>query len=222
MFAYPPVGGRSIGSMPELTPTATRRERKREQTRVDLVRAAVKLFEARGYEATTVDDIAEEADYGRATFFRHFPTKEDVAFLDLPSRVSALQEVDLAPPEADLWQAARAVVTAQVLGFTADAPELEAACLRLWFTEPALHRRYLELVVQAEEHLARFFMQRAGDDPETTVLCRALATAVIGVGRAIVRGELTDEATVRKALDAGFAMIERGTLIDSLRATPQV
>jgi AcrR family transcriptional regulator len=199
-------------------PVATRRERKREQTREDLVRAAVKLFEARGYEATTVDDIADEADYGRATFFRHFPTKEDVVFIDLPGRVTALQEVESAPLDADLWQAARVVVTRQVLGFTADAPELEAACLRLWFTEPALHRRYLELVVQAEEHLARFFMQRAGHDPETAVLCRALATALIGVGRAVVRGQLTEEAVVRTALENGFSMIERGTLIDSLRS----
>src|SRR5262245_35830769 len=112
---------------------ATRRERKRERTREDLIRAAVKLFEERGYEATTVDDIAAEADYGRATFFRHFPTKEDVVFIDLPQRVAALQGVELAPADADLWQAARLAVTEQVLGFTAYAPELEVACLRLWF-----------------------------------------------------------------------------------------
>jgi len=184
---------------------------------VDLVRAAIKLFEQRGYDATTVDDIVAEADYARTTFFRYFPTKEDVAFMDLPRRVTALQAVESAPPDADLWQAARVAVTEQVLGFTAFAPELEAACLRLWFTEPALHRRYLELVVQAEDHLTRFFQQRAGDDPDTAVKCRVLATTVIGVGRAIVRSQLTDESAVRKALDDGFRMVERGTLIDSLR-----
>jgi AcrR family transcriptional regulator len=196
----------------------TLRERKRERTREDLIRAAIKLFEERGYEATTVDDIAAEADYARTTFFRYFPTKEDVVFIDLPHRVTALQGVESAPPDADLWQAARTAVTEQALGFTAFAPELEAACLRLWFTEPVLHRRYLELVIQAEDHLTRFFQQRAGDDPETAVMCRVLATTLIGVGRAVVRSQITDEAGARKALDDGFAMIERGTLIASLRA----
>jgi hypothetical protein len=37
----------------------------------------------------------------------------------------------------------------------------------------------------------------------------------------VVRSQLTDEAVVRKSLDSGFAMIERGTLIDSLRAAPR-
>jgi AcrR family transcriptional regulator len=196
----------------------TRRDRKRERTREDLIRAAAALFEERGYDATTVDDIVERADYSRATFFRHFPTKEDVVFLNLPDLVAGLGDLQ-APDDVDLWQAARTAVTEQILTFTADAPELEASCLRLWFSEPALHRRYLELVVGAEEHLTQFFQTRVGDDDEAEVLCRVLAAILIGVGRAVVRTQLTDEATVRKALDDSFRMIERGTLVKNFRAT---
>ena len=149
----------------------TRRDRKRERTREDLIRAAAALFEEHGYDATTVDDIVERADYSRATFFRHFPAKEDVVFMNLPELVAELGELaSSAPADVDVWEAARTAVTEQVLGFTAFAPELEAACLKLWFSEPALHRRYLELVVGAEEHLTRFFQTRVKGDEESAVM----------------------------------------------------
>ena len=47
-----------------------------------LAEAAFALFDERGYEQTTVDDITERAGLGRTTFFRHYRTKEDVIFPD--------------------------------------------------------------------------------------------------------------------------------------------
>src|SRR4029077_15628946 len=47
-----------------------------------LAQAAFDLFNERGYEQTTIDDIAERAGLGRATFFRHYRSKEDVIFPD--------------------------------------------------------------------------------------------------------------------------------------------
>ena len=47
-----------------------------------LARAAFDLFNERGYEQTTIDDIAERAGLGRATFFRHYRSKDDVVFPD--------------------------------------------------------------------------------------------------------------------------------------------
>jgi len=57
-----------------------RRERKREEARDRMYRAAVELYLDRGFEATTMNDIAERADFARATVFNHFPQK--VAFLE--------------------------------------------------------------------------------------------------------------------------------------------
>jgi AcrR family transcriptional regulator len=54
----------------------------RPQARERLAQAAFALFDERGYEQTTVDDIAERAGLGRATFFRHYRSKEDVIFPD--------------------------------------------------------------------------------------------------------------------------------------------
>src|SRR5688572_8127443 len=56
------------------------RERKREQTKVALQAAAIRLFNEKGYAATSVDDIAEAANVSRRTFFRYFGSKEGVLF----------------------------------------------------------------------------------------------------------------------------------------------
>ncbi|WP_433784776.1 TetR family transcriptional regulator [Actinomycetospora sp. CA-101289] len=58
------------------------RQRKKARTRADLQRHALRLFRDRGWAATTVDDIAAAAEVSRSTFFRYFPTKEDVLLLD--------------------------------------------------------------------------------------------------------------------------------------------
>ena len=53
----------------------SRRGRKKERTRREIYDAAMKLFTARGYAAVTIDEICEQADVGRSTFFLHFPAK---------------------------------------------------------------------------------------------------------------------------------------------------
>ena len=55
-----------------------RRERKKQETRQRIVDGAVALFATRGYDATTMDDIAESADVSRATVFNFFPRKADL------------------------------------------------------------------------------------------------------------------------------------------------
>ena len=56
------------------------RETKRAETREKIVKAAFELFQQRGYDGTTVDDIVALAGVGKRTFFRHFPSKVEVAF----------------------------------------------------------------------------------------------------------------------------------------------
>lgn len=55
------------------------RERKKSQTRQAIAGAAARLFAERGFEATTVEDVAEAAQVTKKTVFNHFPTKEDLA-----------------------------------------------------------------------------------------------------------------------------------------------
>jgi AcrR family transcriptional regulator len=57
------------------TKPASRRERKKERTRQEIYAAAMKLFADRSYHQVTVEEICEEADVARTTFFAHFPAK---------------------------------------------------------------------------------------------------------------------------------------------------
>jgi len=58
----------------------SRRERKKEETRRRILEASFKLFVQQGFENTTIDQIAEEADIGKGTFYNYFPTKEAALF----------------------------------------------------------------------------------------------------------------------------------------------
>jgi AcrR family transcriptional regulator len=62
------------------------RERKKQQTRTAIHEAAFRLIDAQGLEATTVDQICQEADVSSRTFFNYFPSKAAAA-LELPATV---------------------------------------------------------------------------------------------------------------------------------------
>src|SRR5262249_58188812 len=62
--------------------TENRRERRKRQTRAALVRAARELFVEKGFDETTLSEIAERADVGSSTLFTHFSTKAEIFFAD--------------------------------------------------------------------------------------------------------------------------------------------
>lgn len=67
------------------------RDRYREQTTSQIVDAAFDLIETKGYSARTIEQIAVRAGISRRTFFRYFPTKEDVVFGDQGTTVARLR-----------------------------------------------------------------------------------------------------------------------------------
>src|SRR5262249_41621602 len=82
------------------------RERKKAKTRAAIQRHALRLFRDHGYEATTVEQIAAAAEVSPSTFFRYFPTKEDVVLYDDfdPLLIAAFEAQ---PPELTPMQAMR-------------------------------------------------------------------------------------------------------------------
>jgi AcrR family transcriptional regulator len=77
------------------------RARKKVKTRLAIEDAAIELFERKGYEATTVEEIAEQADVSPTTFFRYFPTKADVLLSDHGERLPALYRAITSRPAAE-------------------------------------------------------------------------------------------------------------------------
>jgi AcrR family transcriptional regulator len=70
----------------------SRRERKKEETKERIFKAAVKLFRDKGFEATTIDDITERADVAKGTFFNYFARKEAVLGYLLETRMTEAVE----------------------------------------------------------------------------------------------------------------------------------
>jgi AcrR family transcriptional regulator len=114
------------------------RELKKHRTRSAIVAAAVDLFAERGFDATTVADIAEAVDIAPRTFFGYFATKEDVVFHDadamLDSFAARLRERE---PGED----ALAAMRAWILAFHAQRSDDHGTRRRLIRETPALAAR---------------------------------------------------------------------------------
>lgn len=159
------------------------RERKKLQTRLALARAAMRLFEEHGYDATTVDDIAEAADVSRRTFFRYFASKEEVFIVDPEGKLAALH-VALAegPPDEPTIAALRRGVRALV--GTYFEPELVRAEARIADREPLAAAAGFAYQVRWEEALAQEVAADLGVDIDTDPRPRIVAHTTVAVLRA--------------------------------------
>jgi AcrR family transcriptional regulator len=165
------------------SPPAGLRERKKAKTRAAIREAAMTLFEQQGYGATTVEQIAEAAEVSPSTFFRYFPTKEDVVLADDwdPPMVAAVRDQ---PPELSPADALISGMRSMVSGLTADDWNAERRRQRLFQEVPELRARYLQQVTASIDLFASVLAERAGK-PATDLECRAVAGAMIGIGMAI-------------------------------------
>jgi mycofactocin system transcriptional regulator len=166
--------------------------RRRATSRAELEEAAFALFSARGFDATTVDEIAAAAGIGRRTFFRYFPSKNDIPW-------GAFEE------ELDRMRA-------RLKDCPTDMPVMDAvgfALIDFNRVDPAqipLHRRRMELILRVPTLLAHstlrfaawravvaeFVAERTGRRPED-LAPQAIAHAVLGVSVAAYEHWLDDQ-----------------------------
>src|ERR1700761_3577967 len=96
---------------PATDPPAGLRERKKARTRATIRREALRLFREQGYQATTVEQVAAAAEVSPSTFFRYFPTKEDVVLQDeMEPRLA--EAIEHQPPELNVGAATQAAFRA--------------------------------------------------------------------------------------------------------------
>lgn len=151
------------------------RERKKIKLRHTIQDEAVRLFTEQGYDATTVEQIAAAAETSTTTFYRYFPTKEDVV-LDDGYDADIEAAIAAKPDGKPLADALREVVEAVIT--TADRDRVLAA-MRLMATVPALDARYATEQRRTIALLAQLFAVRTGRDVDDLEL-QMTAAALVG------------------------------------------
>jgi len=186
------------------------RERKKARTRAAIRTEAMRLFRERGYAATTIEQIAAAADISPATFFRYYPTKEDVVLQDdldllLPEAVEAQ------PPSLGPIAAVRAAV-AQALSpmGPADLDRLQET-ITLSASVPEIRARAADEFTRTIEVMAAPLARRARRSPDDPAV-RHVAGAVIGViwAATMVPPVSDDPADLVDRIDVALAHLEQG------------
>ena len=116
------------------------RERKKAKTRAAIRQHALRLFREQGYTATTVEQIAEEAEVSPATFYRYFPTKEDVVLQD-DFDVLAMDVFEAQPPGLSIIAAMRAALAQTLASLAPEERERFRETTELTLTIPEVRAR---------------------------------------------------------------------------------
>jgi AcrR family transcriptional regulator len=154
------------------------RERKRTRTRLAIQAEAIRLFAEKGYETTTVEDIAYAAAISPRTFFRYFPTKEDVVIWDEYDPVVE-DLVAARPADEPAALTARAVMVEALGGiYRRDRAELLTR-VRLLTTVPELRARLLEAQSGAEKFASMLARRRGADELQARVVIAALGAIIV-------------------------------------------
>ncbi len=177
--------------------------RRRITSRAELEQVAFDLFEQRGFEQTTVEDIASAAGIGRRTFFRYFASKNEVPWGDFDGELARMRRrLAATPPQAPLMEAIRqAVVDFNKM----PAEQWPAHRRRMTFIlgVPALQAHSTLRFAAWRAVIADFAGQRTGQRPDD-LLPSTIAHAMLGVAVAAYEQWLASpDADLCELLDAG-------------------
>jgi AcrR family transcriptional regulator len=185
------------------------RERKKARTRASLREHALRLFREQGYPETTVEQIAEAAEVSPSTFFRYFPTKEDVVLQDDFDPI-AIEKFEAQPPELSPIAALRAAMRETFDEAPADQVAQWRELNRLTTSVPELRARALEEWMQSVGMIGALIARRLGRDPSDLAV-RTLAGAITGVAISVMITTLAEPSTDMIAtMDASLALLDQG------------
>lgn len=203
-------------AVPAVTPNGLR-ERKKQRTRDALIRTAIELFVAKGYEQTTVDEIAEAVDVSQRTFFRYFANKEEAA-LALEETVESdfVAAVAGRPADEPPFEAMRRALAESWdhISATIDAVvplQTHMRMYRVIESTPALLAAQLRRSAAMEDRLTAVIAHRTGMDPRTDPRARVLVAAFGGVLRSASRlwgcGDETSVDSIRRTAEEHLGLL---------------
>ncbi|AXB48970.1 TetR family transcriptional regulator [Amycolatopsis albispora] len=185
------------------------RERKKLRTRKALIAGALRLFHDKGFDETTVAEIAATADISARTFFSYFESKDDIVFYDAHARLQrSLDLLGRRAPGESAGELLRRVLEQSVFS-VADDTDFDRA--RLIESVPALQARELHLLFDTQRRLAHA-LHRACPAEVDLVEAAAMVGALVGAIKMAIaasRGRGDDpgatEEAVRRAADLALA-----------------
>ncbi|MGW3913659.1 TetR/AcrR family transcriptional regulator [Streptomyces sp. NPDC005070] len=173
-----PMAATAQSSTPAAEPQPGLRERKKIKTRIAIREATYRLIERQGYDATTIEQIAEAAEVSPSTVFRYFPTKEDIVLTDEYDPLLE-QELRERPADEPWFDSLRHVLRKAVGVGTAEDPEISRLRTRLMVEVPAVRSRMMESMSVTGRLLSRAIGERSGLDPDGLEV-RVFAMSLIG------------------------------------------
>jgi AcrR family transcriptional regulator len=188
------------------------RERKKARTRASIREHALRLFSEHGYASTTIEQISAAADVSPATFFRYFPTKEDVVLQD-DFDIITLAMLEAQPAALSPIAAFRAAARAAQSAMTDADRALFAITTRLTFQTPEIRARAMDELIRTTDIIAAAIAARLGRSPGDFA-ARNIAGAILGVimTSTMPWDEMTTASVddVYDRIDAGLAHLEAG------------
>jgi AcrR family transcriptional regulator len=190
------------------------RQRKKARTRAAIRQHALRLFREQGYGATTIEQIAAGAEVSPATFFRYFPTKEDVVLQDDFDLVT-LEALEAQPLDVSPIAAFRGAAAAARAQMTDEDMERFAETTRLTLSVPEIRARAIDELIRTTDLITAVIAARIGRSADDFAT-RNMAGAIIGVilaatmpWQAVGNGG-TDVDELFDRIDAGLAHLEAG------------
>jgi AcrR family transcriptional regulator len=185
------------------------RERKKLKTKAAIRKEAMRLFLDKGFDATTIEEIAAAVEISPSTFFNYFPTKEDVVFEDeLDPLILAAFD---AQPEGTT--PIRAIRNAMLTVFGALTPEQDRVMrerMALMTSTPSLRSAMLSQFADMVNQIAALVANRAGGSPSDFAI-RNFAGALLGVMMsALLTAAQDPKADLIEVADQALQHLEAG------------
>lgn len=187
------------------------RQRKKAKTLDAIVTAALDLFERKGYDATTIEEIAEAADVSPRTFFRYFDSKQDLMKPPRDEEPPFDRMLATRPPEEGPVEAMRHVMVSTLGAVLVEDPSI-ARRMRVMLSTPSLRAIARDNFNEHEADFARTFAVRLGvaeDDLRPHVIASVVGNLMWTViNRWVDEGGEPDK--LLPMIDEGFALLAKG------------
>ena len=190
------------------------RERKKARTRASIREHALRLFREQTYQGTTVEQIAAAAEVSPSTFFRYFPTKEDIVLQDdMDTRM--IEALERQPAGLGPLSAVRAATREVFTSYTQADLDLLGETTALTMTVPEVRARAMDEFARTISVVGEALAKRAGR-PADDLAVRTTAGAIIGVIMSITmpwEDWSSDRRTIEdmfERIDQALALLEAG------------